>query len=157
MSTLMRRGRGGDVARQLSWMDRVFDEWLQAMPMRPLISNAGWGDEGLIRVDEHRDGDTAVIRAELPGIDPDKDVELTVGDGMLQIKAERRVEEKTQEKGFTRREMRYGTFSRLLPLPDGVTESDITATYKDGILEVRVPLPKRPEAPTPTKIAITKS
>ena len=47
-------------------------------------------------VEEYLDGDTLVIRAELPGIDPDKDVEITIGDGLLHIHAERRQEEKVE-------------------------------------------------------------
>jgi HSP20 family protein len=54
----------------------------------------------------------------------------------------------------SRREPRYGSFSRTLPLPEGATESDITATYKAGTSEIRVPEPKKEPA---KKIAITKS
>jgi HSP20 family protein len=111
--------------------------------------------EELISVDEYRDGQTHVIRAELPGIDPEKDVELTISQGMLRIDAERRVEEDTQDKGYTRHELRYGRFTRTLPLPEGATESDVTATYRDGILEVRVPVPE-PAAAQPTRVPVTK-
>jgi HSP20 family protein len=114
-----------------------------------------WPGDDLIRVDEFRDGTTHVIRAELPGIDPEKDVEVTVADGILRISAERRVEEETQDKGYTRHEIRYGSLTRGLPLPEGATESDITATYKDGILEVRIPVAEAAPA-TPTKISIGK-
>ena len=107
-------------------------------------------------MDVSRDGDTQVVRAELAGIDPDKDVEITVHEGMLQINAERQVEKKTEEKGYTHHELRYGSFTRTLPLPEGASESDITATYKDGILEIRVPVTEPPAATAPTKIAITK-
>ena len=93
-------------------------------------------------------------RADLPGIDPDKDVELSVAGGMLHIEAERHAEEKREEKGYLRREVRYGAFSRSLPLPEGVTEADITASCKDGVLEIRIPEPKHEEA---KKIAISKS
>lgn len=112
-----------------------------------------WHGNDLIRVDEfHEDGDL-VIRAELPGVDPDEDVELTVSDGMLRIEAERHEEERTEEKGYLRRELRYGSFARTLPLPEGVSESDIAASYADGILEIRIPAP----APAPgTKVPITK-
>ena len=110
----------------------------------------------MISVDEYRDGQTLVIRAELPGIDPEKDVELTVADGMLRIDAERRVEKETQDKGYTRHELRYGRFTRTLPLPETATESDISAAYKDGILEVRVPMPEPQAAKEPTRIAISK-
>jgi HSP20 family protein len=154
MSKLMRRER--DLAG-FGRMDRVFDEWLRSLPMRRPFGLAwDWPGEDLIRVDEYRDGTTQVIRAELPGIDPDEDVEITVADGMLRITAERRVEEQTQDKGYTRHELRYGSFTRTLPLAEGASESDITAGYKDGILEIRVPVPQAPAAAEPTKIAVTK-
>jgi HSP20 family protein len=105
-----------------------------------------WTTEELIRVDEYRENGSLVVRAELPGIDPDTDVEINVSDGMLRIEAERRAEEKTDENGYVREELSLGSFTRTLPLPEGVTESDITASYKDGILEIRIPAPE-PERP----------
>ena len=128
MSSLIRRDRGSDLASRFSRMDRLFEEWMRSLPMRrPFGLGWDWPGEDLIRVDEYREGDTEVIRAELPGIDPEKDVELTVGDGMLRIHAERRVEEKTEDIGYVRHELRYGSMSRTLPLPEGVSESDISA------------------------------
>jgi HSP20 family protein len=156
MSTPTRRDRG-DLVGWFNRMDRMFEEWMRSLPMRrPFGMTWDWPGHEVIEVDEFRDGDTEVIRAELPGIDPDKDVELTVADGMLRIKAERRVEEKTEDRGYTRHELRYGSFMRMLPLPEGASESDITASYNDGILEVRVPVPKEVTGPEPTKIAIAK-
>ena len=100
-----------------------------------------WEGNGLLKVEEFRDGDDLVVRSELPGIDPDKDAELTVSNGMLHIRAER--QEKSEDKGKEgyRSEFRYGAFSRTLPLPEGVNPDDITASYRDGVLEVRVPVP----------------
>ncbi len=139
-------------------LDRLFDEWFRTMPVRRTAGTAAeLLDEDVIRVDEYRDGDTQVIRAELPGIDPDKDVEVSVQEGKLHISAERKIEEKSQDKGYTRHEMRYGSFSRTLPLHDGASESDIKASYKDGILEIRVPVPEPAPAPEPTRIAVTKN
>jgi len=127
----------------------MFEEWARMMPF------SRWREaEELIRVEEFREDGTLVIRADLPGIDPDKDVELTVSHGILHIEAERREEEKREEKGYVRRELRYGSLSRSLPLPQGVTEADITATYKDGVLEIRIPAPKHEPA---KKIAISKA
>jgi HSP20 family protein len=123
-------------------------------PFRPVPFTRWWGVEDLIRVEECQEDGMLVIRADLPGIDPDTDVELTVSDGMLHIEAERREEEKKEGKGYVRQELRYGSLSRSLPLPEGVTEADIAATYKDGVLEIRVPEPKRGAA---KKIAISKS
>lgn len=93
-----------------------------------------------IRVEEEMKDDSMVIRAELPGVDPDKDVEITVSDGMLRLKAERRTETKEEHEGRVRSEFRYGSYTRTLPLPKGASESDVKATYKDGILEVTVPV-----------------
>jgi HSP20 family protein len=124
------------------------------LPFRHMPFPRLWEAEDLIRVEEYRQDGALVVRAELPGIDSDKDVELTVSDGMLHIRAERREEERQEEKGYLRQELRYGSLARSLPLPDGVTESDITATCKSGILEVRIREPKR--EPT-RKIPIAKS
>jgi HSP20 family protein len=155
MSTLARRDRGTAPARRFSMMDDVFDEWLRSLPMRrPFGLGWDWPGEDLIRVDEFREGSTEVVRAEMPGMDPAKDIDLTVHDGMLRIKAERRVDEKSEDKGYTRHEMRYGSLTRTLPLPKGVQEQDIAATYKDGILEIRIPIPEQPAEAKPTKIDI---
>ena len=141
----------------LGRLDRLFDEWMRSVPMRrPFGMSWEMPGEDLIRVDEFRDGETQVIRAELPGIDPDRDVDLTVQDGMLRIHAERRVEEESQDKGYTRHELRYGTMTRTLPLPDGAEPSDIKAAYDNGILEIRIPVPTPPPDAGPTKIQITK-
>jgi HSP20 family protein len=138
-----------------SRLDRLFDEWMRTMPMRRLLGEAP-GEE-VIRVDEYRDDGTQVIRAELPGIDPEKDVELTVSGGMLRINAERRVEETTEKKGYTRHEMRYGSFTRTLPLAEGATEEDIKAAYKDGVLEIRVPVGQPAVEAEPKKIPVSHS
>ena len=149
MPGLARREPRGETADIFGRFDRMFEEWARMMPF------SRWREaEELIRVEEFRDDGTLVIRADLPGIDPDSDVELTVSHGILHIEAERREEEKREEKGYVRRELRYGSLSRSLPLPAGVTEADITATYKDGVLEIRIPAPKHEPA---KKIAISKA
>ena len=135
-------------------LDRLFDEWMRTQPMRRLLGAEAPGEE-IIRVDEYRDDDVQVIRAELPGIDPDRDVELTVSGGMLRIAAERRIEEQFEEKGITRREMRYGSFTRTLPLAAGATEDDIQASYRDGVLEIRVPVAQSTPPSEPKKIPVS--
>jgi HSP20 family molecular chaperone IbpA len=72
----------------------------------------------------------------MPGIDPDKDVEVTIQDGVLTIHGERREEHKDTR----RSEFYYGSFSRSVALPTGADEDDVQAAYKDGILEVSVRL-----------------
>ena len=154
MTGLMKHDPRGEVGEFFSRFDHMFDEWARMLPLRAM-SFPHWHDmDNLLQVEEFREDGTLVIRADLPGINPDSDIELTVSDGMLYIRAERREEEKREDKGYLRRELRYGSLSRALPLPDGITESDITATYQAGILEIRVPEPKQEPA---KKIAITKS
>lgn len=151
MTSLMRRTAAAPEPFTLfDRMDRLFGEWMRAMPVRPPLV------EDVIRVDEYQEGNELVVRAELPGIDPEKDVDISVSEGMLRINAQRRLDEKAQDKGYLRHELRYGTFSRALPLPEGVSEKDIKATYRDGILEIRIPLPEQPEPEQPKKITVTK-
>lgn len=129
-------------------LDRMFESWMKVLPFRrPEMFGPEWVAKDMIRVDEFHENGTLIVRAELPGIDPDKDVELTVSNGMLHIVAERREEEKSEDRGYLHHELRVGSFTRTLPLPEGVSEADITADYKDGILEIRVPAPE----PAPAK------
>ncbi|QCB97711.1 Hsp20/alpha crystallin family protein [Arthrobacter sp. PAMC25564] len=110
-----------------------------------------------IKVEQFLDGSTLVVRAEVPGIDPDKDVDVSVSEGMLHIKAEREEKSEHKSKSGYRSEFRYGSFSRSIALPPGAKEEDITASYKDGVLEVRSPAPTAvPEAAT-KKIRVDRS
>jgi HSP20 family protein len=95
------------------------------------------------RVEEVAQGDRYVIRAELAGLDPDKDIEVTVDGRILTIHAERR----HQEDGPCRSEFRYGSLTRLVRLPARVDAKDVTARYDQGVLEVGVPVREaRPES-----------
>jgi HSP20 family protein len=111
---------------------------------------------GVIRVEEYREDGNLVVRAELPGIDPEKDVELTVENGVLRIDAHREERSEEKDEGTFRSEFRYGSFSRALRLPKGVKESDVTASYRDGVLEVRVPQADEAAAGA-TRIPISKA
>lgn len=103
-----------------------------------------------IRLEDFMREGRYVLRAELPGVDPDRDVEVTVDDGVLTIHAERRQE--TTE--GHRSEFRYGSFTRSVTLPPGSDPADIKATYDKGILEVSVKC--APEQETGKRIAIEK-
>jgi len=85
-----------------------------------------------------RKGDL-VVRVELPGLDVGKDVKVSIEDGALLIKGERRQREETREDEYYRMETSYGSFTRRVPLPEGIDEDTIMAEYKDGVLEVVVP------------------
>jgi HSP20 family protein len=102
-----------------------------------------------------RDGDDALVRLELPGLDPANDVTVEVDRGQLVVRGERRDERTDQQDSRTLREVRYGSFRRSFTLPAHVTAEAISASYDAGVLTVRVAgAHKRDEA---QRIAITAS
>ena len=92
-----------------------------------------------------RDGDL-VVELDLPGVDPASDVRVTVEDGVLCISGER-LPHTNGGAGYYRREWCYGRFERAITLPDGITGEGITASYRDGVLEVVVPKAARRSEP----------
>jgi HSP20 family protein len=122
----------------------LFD-WMES-PMtmfRPLLG------QGMRMEDFVRDGHY-VVRAEMPGVDPEREVDISVNEGILSIKAERHEEEIDK----THSEFRYGSFSRRIVLPPGADEEHITATYDKGILEVDVALKEKEAKKTEKRITI---
>lgn len=107
-----------------------FAGWPTLAGLRPFF------DSHVLRMeDESRDG-YYLVRTELPGVDPIEDLEVTVRDGELTIRADRREASVSN----VRSEFVYGTFERSVTLPDGADEDDIHATYDRGILTVSVPI-----------------
>ena len=94
-----------------------------------------------IRVEDFREQDKYVLRAELPGLDPERDVKVNVDHGVLTVEAER--SEEKHEKHRT--EFRYGALRRSVTLPSQADEDKISARYDKGVLEITVPL-RQPEA-----------
>ena len=133
------------------FFDEFFEGWSDMF--RPVVF---WPGRviGTIRVEEFRENGAEVVRAELPGIDPDKDLEISVVGDTLRIDAQRREEEKKEGRAYVRREHRYGTYHREFVLPKGTSQDDIKASYKDGILEVRIPVVE-PELEVGKKIPVT--
>ncbi|BBX98641.1 Hsp20/alpha crystallin family protein [Mycobacterium lacus] len=85
-----------------------------------------------------KDGEDAVVRVELPGVDVEKDVNVEVDRGRLVIHGEHRDEHAEDNHGRTLREIRYGSFRRSFQLPAHVTSEAVTASYDAGVLTVRV-------------------
>lgn len=143
--------------------DPILEEFRMPMRMRDLLSHwpslwteTPWGDAELLRVEECREGDTLTVRAEIPGIDPDRDVTVSIEDGVLTIHGERRQAERSKTSDGFRSEFRYGAFTRSVVLPAGTPTEAIAAEYHDGILEVKVPLPVM-TAPSPTRIPVQRA
>jgi len=123
------------VQRQPRTLMPDFAELLGGTPLlaglRPLF------DRSLLRVEDEMDDGRYEVRAEIPGVDPAKDIDITVHDGMLTIKAVR--SQAVESHG--RSEFSYGAFARSVPLPAGADVEDVHATYEKGILVVSVPVP----------------
>jgi HSP20 family molecular chaperone IbpA len=115
-------------------------EWFEEpfVTLRPYLGQP-------IRIEDFVEGDHYMVRAELAGVDPEKDVEITVGAGYLTIRAERH----DMTEGKHRTEFRSGSFSRSRPRPSHADEEDVTETYHCGILTVSVGI--KPEKKEPVK------
>jgi len=102
-------------------------------PFRRLFE--GDTERSMIRVEEEIKDNVLTVRAELPGVDPDNDIEIAVSEGHLQIRAERKESSEQKDGGSYRSEFRYGSMFRSIPLPKDVKEEDVSSSYKDGVLE----------------------
>jgi HSP20 family protein len=101
-------------------------------------------------VDVWENEDELVYAFDLPGIPEDK-ISVELDEGALTVSAERERSEEVSDERFYRFERRFGTFSRTIGLPQGITEDSISADYRDGVLEVHV---KKPEQPKPKRIQV---
>ena len=112
----------------------------------------GWHTGGWTPpVDLFETDDALVLKAELPGF-AKEDLDIEIRDRTLILKGERRHEREVKEEQYHRRERAYGRFQRAFTLPTVVEESKVQATFKDGVLELRLP---KSEAVKPKRIAIT--
>jgi HSP20 family protein len=103
-------------------------------------------------VDIYENGDSLVLKAELPGVNPN-DVEIRVEDNTLYLKGERKFEKEVKEQNYHRIERSYGTFTRTFSLPNSIDADKVAATYKDGVLMLT--MPKKEEAkPKTIKISV---
>lgn len=106
----------------------------------PALSRQTWSPQ----IETFRRGDKLVVRADLPGLKKD-DVKVEIEDGMLTISGERSEEHEENRDDFYRSERSYGRFYRALPLPDGASEDQCEATFRDGVLEVTLNAPRQAE------------
>jgi HSP20 family protein len=114
-------------------IDRLFDRfiepgWLQM----PALGD--WEP----KVDVSETKDAVVVRAEVPGVDQ-KDIGLSLQEGVLTIKGEKEEEKEEKDKRYHRVERSYGAFARAIRLPAAVDSSKVSATFKDGVLTVTLP------------------
>jgi len=138
-----------DMTRWESEMDRMMEDffgrsmrhWLPARWLR------GVGEITAPVVDVYEEKDEVVVKADLPGLDKN-DIEVNISDSELTLKGGKKKAEEIKEENFYRRERSYGAFLRTVELPCEVQADKVKASFKNGVLEVRVP--KTEEAKTKT-------
>ena len=137
-TALTRWDPAADFAAMRNVMDRLFDQPF----VRTLRSGEDLGNPTL-SLDVIENGETYVIKAAVPGVDP-KDVEISVDEDVLTIRGEFTKQEETSEESYLRREIRSGSFQRQLRLPPTVEPEKAEATFENGLLKLSIP--KKPEA-----------
>jgi HSP20 family protein len=147
VSTLVSRRGARDpfaILRQMtSELDRAFDDWpsFRFPSLGGATESIAWSP----KIDVFEKDNRLVTRVDLPGMKKE-DVSVEVTDGHLALSGERKRETEEKKDNFYRSEREYGSFYRAVPLPEGSRLEDVKATFSDGVLEVSVPLPARPEA-----------
>lgn len=117
-------------------MDRFFDDDWDILPMRKMgLGRIGWD----LAADVYEDkAGNVVSEMNLPGIDPEK-IDIIVKDNVLRVSGEREEEIEEKKKNYYRKEIRRGSFERMVRLPHRVNGDKANAEYKDGVLRVTVP------------------
>jgi len=114
---------------------------------RSSIVTSNWSPAVDIKEEDER----FVLKADIPGVDP-KDIDVSMEDGVLTIKGERKHESEEEAEGYKRVERSYGSFYRRFSLPDTADAERVTAKGKDGVLEVFIP---KQEKVQPRRIAVS--
>ncbi|MFN6571715.1 Hsp20/alpha crystallin family protein [Dendronalium sp. ChiSLP03b] len=105
-----------------------------------LVPATSW-ERGFIRVpaaEIYETDDAVHLKLEIPGLEA-KDLDVQVTENTVRVSGERKQETKTEDKGVTKSEFHYGQFQRVIPLPARIQNTNVTAEYKDGILNLTLP------------------
>lgn len=154
MSNLVLRNNDGDTRTTDVWslqsdINRLFDAFMtpfDGTEIRRTLSP---------KMDIAEMKDKYEVRAELPGID-EKDIDLSVDDGVLTISGEKKTETQDDGKGYWLKECSFGSFSRAIRLPDNVADDKIDAKFNKGVLTIDLPK-KEPTVAKAKKIAISSN
>ena len=131
-------------------MDRMFEDigfgggWLSPRAggrswLSPRTFQSGW-DLWTPDIEVFHRGNELVVKADLPGLQKD-DVKVDITEDAITIQGERRREHEEEKEGVYRSERSYGSFHRSIPLPEGAITEQAKATFRDGVLEIRMPAP----------------
>ena len=134
------------------WFEEAFNRPFFGYPRFPSIRfpelRMPWAEELSPDVDVYEEDKDVVVKAELPGLRKE-DLDINITDDIVTISGEKKAEEKVERKNFYRVERSFGSFTRRLRLPSDTIAGKAKATFKDGVLEIRIP--KTEEAKEKTK------
>src|SRR5262245_828105 len=123
-------------------MDRLFGDVWGVGRQRPGFFNEGSRTEWTPAIEAFQRGSEFVVRADVPGLSRE-DLSVEIGDNEVTIQGERKYDHQEEREGVFRSERSYGTFCRVVPLPEGAVSESAKANFKDGVLEIVVPAPSQ--------------
>jgi HSP20 family protein len=138
----MRGGPWREMTRMEQDMDDLFGRFFRGWPSLPVAGEARAWAPSVDMIDRKEE---LLVRADLPGLEQ-KDVEVSVEDGMLTIRGERKEEKETKEEDYYCCERWAGTFARSVALPAGIETDKVKASFRNGVLEVHLPKTKEAKA-----------
>lgn len=138
--------RGSDRTRALQAdINQAFEDFWRGFGLpAPVFENVFGGgrsgalSDGLPRIDVRENEKEVDVEAELPGME-ERDIDVSVAEGTLVIRGEKRAEREEKNRGYIRRERSFGRIERIVPLPDGLDVDHATAVFKNGVLTVAIP------------------
>jgi HSP20 family protein len=121
-------------------MERLFGDLWGGHRQWPAFFSEGGRSEWAPAIEAFQRGNEFVVRADVPGLSRE-DISVEIGDDALTIQGERKYDHKEEREGVVRSERGYGTFYRVIPLPEGAVSESAKANFKDGVLEIVVQAP----------------
>jgi len=119
-------------------MNELFDSFFTGFERSPFGALEEWQGEFMPTVDVRESDKEITVSAELPGMD-ERDIDVSLSNDALTLKGEKKEEKEEKNKSYWHVERRYGSFHRVIPLPEGVETEKVSATFKNGVLTITVP------------------
>jgi len=140
----------GPLARFHQEVDRLFDQAFRGFDLSPFGFNRPLGSrmsDGILRptLDLGATDQSYTVSVEVPGVD-EKDVKVEIANDTLTIRGEKKQETEEKDKNYYRMERSYGSFQRVLSLPEDVDQKGVAATFKNGVLTITMPREVAPQA-----------